>query len=154
MDNSLAKLIRASRGPVLLMTLGGLLAIHQFTGFPFHQTFPVLIIVFGMMWLLERMAPHGATAGAAGPAVTASAPNVYTIPGTTKPYDPLYDSPPNLHREVYRSPAPEPRPAPAPTPSSAAAPAPMPAAGSGPEPVADTPTSRRPRPAEGGSETK
>ena len=36
MDNTLAKLIRAARGPVLLMTLGALLAIHQFSGVSFQ----------------------------------------------------------------------------------------------------------------------
>jgi hypothetical protein len=38
----------------MLMTLGVLLAIHQNTAWGFEQTFPVLIIVFGVMKLLER----------------------------------------------------------------------------------------------------
>ena len=50
-----ATFIQAARGPVLLMTLGGLLAIHQNTAWSFEQTFPVLIIVFGIMKLLERV---------------------------------------------------------------------------------------------------
>ena len=50
-----ATFIQAARGPVLLMTLGVLLAIHQNTAWGFEQTFPVLIIVFGLMKLLERM---------------------------------------------------------------------------------------------------
>ena len=50
-----ATFIQAARGPVLLMTLGVLLAIHQNTAWGFEQTFPVLIIVFGIMKLLERM---------------------------------------------------------------------------------------------------
>jgi hypothetical protein len=56
--NSPAQLIRACRGPVLLITLGGLLALHQSLGISFDKTFPVLIIVFGLMWLLERMVPR------------------------------------------------------------------------------------------------
>lgn len=56
--SSLAQLIRASRGPVLLITLGFLLALHQASRLSFNQTFPVLIIVFGILWLLERMMPR------------------------------------------------------------------------------------------------
>jgi hypothetical protein len=51
-----ASFIQAARGPVLLMTLGVLLAVHQNTPYGFEQTFPVLIIVFGVMKLLERVA--------------------------------------------------------------------------------------------------
>ena len=49
-----ANFIQAARGPVMLMTLGILLAMHQNTAWGFEQTFPVLIIVFGIMKLLER----------------------------------------------------------------------------------------------------
>ena len=51
-----ASFIQAARGPIMLMTLGILLAIHQNTAWGFEQTFPVLIIVFGIMKLLERAA--------------------------------------------------------------------------------------------------
>jgi hypothetical protein len=51
-----ATFLQAARGPVLLMTLGVLLAIHQNTTWGFEQTFPILIIVFGVMKLLERAA--------------------------------------------------------------------------------------------------
>jgi hypothetical protein len=50
-----ASFIQAARGPVLLMTLGILLAIHQNTAWGFEQTFPVLIIIFGVMKLMERV---------------------------------------------------------------------------------------------------
>lgn len=49
-----ASFIQAARGPVMLITLGILLAIHQNTAWGFEQTFPVLIIVFGVLKLLER----------------------------------------------------------------------------------------------------
>jgi hypothetical protein len=49
-----ASFIQAARGPVMLITLGTLLAIHQNTAWGFEQTFPVLIIVFGILKLLER----------------------------------------------------------------------------------------------------
>ena len=58
MERNPAQFIRASRGPVLLITLGCLLALHQSLGVSFDKTFPVLIIVFGLMWLLERMVPR------------------------------------------------------------------------------------------------
>jgi hypothetical protein len=51
-----ASFIQAARGPVMLITLGVLLAIHQNTAWGFEQTFPVLIIVFGILKLLERSA--------------------------------------------------------------------------------------------------
>ena len=51
-----ASFIQAARGPVMLITLGILLAIHQNTAWGFEQTFPVLIIVFGILKLLERSA--------------------------------------------------------------------------------------------------
>jgi len=49
-----ATLMQAVRGPILLITLGTLLAIDHFGPFPFWRTWPVLIIVFGLLKLLER----------------------------------------------------------------------------------------------------
>jgi hypothetical protein len=46
---------RASRGPVILITIGTLFAIHQAGGFPFERTWPFLIIVLGLMKLIERI---------------------------------------------------------------------------------------------------
>jgi hypothetical protein len=46
--------LRAIRGPVLMMTLGTLLAIDHFGNYGFSRTWPVLIIVIGLMKLLER----------------------------------------------------------------------------------------------------
>ena len=99
MDNTLAKLIRAARGPVLLMTLGALLAIHQFSGVSFDQTFPVLIIVFGMMWLLERMVPR--RAGDMVVNVAQQPPQMAPLP-PMEPRDPLaYDPLRDVHQRVY-----------------------------------------------------
>ncbi len=55
-----ASFIQAARGPIMLITLGILLAIHQNTAWGFEQTFPVLIIVFGLLKLLERGADKSA----------------------------------------------------------------------------------------------
>ena len=111
MDNTLAKLIRASRGPVLLMTLGVLLAAHQFSGLSFDRTFPILIIVFGMMWLLERMAPRRAADAVVNVASTPMAP-LPPIAHDPLAYDPLRE----IHRNVYGD-VPPPRPAAAPAPA-------------------------------------
>ncbi len=54
MNNNLA-LIRALRGPVMMMTLGGMLVADHFSRFTFGRTWPVLLIVLGIMKLLERM---------------------------------------------------------------------------------------------------
>jgi hypothetical protein len=54
--NNAANLICALRGPVLLITLGVLLALHRFLDSSFWKLWPVLIIVLGVMKLLEMMA--------------------------------------------------------------------------------------------------
>ena len=48
-----APLIAAVRGPVMLITLGVLFAVDHFGRFDFGKTWPVLIIAFGVMKLLE-----------------------------------------------------------------------------------------------------
>jgi|CZKN01.1.fsa_nt_gi hypothetical protein len=51
-------IFRAVRGPVTLITIGGLFALQNFTPYDFGQTWPVLLIVFGLLSLLGRtMAP-------------------------------------------------------------------------------------------------
>src|SRR5450432_3718413 len=128
MDNTLAKLIRASRGPVLLMTLGVLLAVHQFTGLRFDQTFPILIIVFGMLWLLERMAPRRA----ADAVINVSSAPMAPLPPVE--HDPLaFDPLREVHRNVYGD---------VPPPMRTAAPAPVrPVAA---DPNQDLPTAEHP----------
>lgn len=46
-------LMGAIRGPVMLITLGSLFAVDYFGSYPFWRTWPVLIIVFGALKLLE-----------------------------------------------------------------------------------------------------
>jgi hypothetical protein len=54
-------MIRAVRGPVTLITVGVLFALNNFTEYRFDQTWPVILIVFGLMSLLghstERIPP-------------------------------------------------------------------------------------------------
>ena len=44
--------IRSLRGPVVLITVGTLFALQNFTPYDFGQTWPVLLIVFGLLSLL------------------------------------------------------------------------------------------------------
>jgi hypothetical protein len=46
--------LRAIRGPVTLITLGALFALNNFTPYRFSETWPVLLIVFGLLSLLGR----------------------------------------------------------------------------------------------------
>jgi hypothetical protein len=60
--NNSYQIIRAIRGPITLITLGVLFALQNFTRFGFDQTWPVLLIVFGLLSLLQRgAAPPRAT---------------------------------------------------------------------------------------------
>jgi len=47
-------LICALRGPITLMTVGALFAANNFTPYKFYQTWPVLLIVFGLLSLARR----------------------------------------------------------------------------------------------------
>jgi hypothetical protein len=45
---------QAIRGPILLITVGILFAIHQAGVLPFSRTWPLVLIVVGVMKLIER----------------------------------------------------------------------------------------------------
>ncbi len=53
--------IGAIRGPVMLITLGVLLAIDHFGTVSFGRTWPVLLIVFGLFKLAERAGAKSAS---------------------------------------------------------------------------------------------
>lgn len=55
MNNRAWLYVQAIRGPILLVTIGVLFAIHQAGILPFSHTWPLLIIVIGVMKLLERL---------------------------------------------------------------------------------------------------
>jgi hypothetical protein len=55
MNNSSHLLLQATRGPILLITLGVLVLIDYLNIFGFSHTWPVLIIVYGVMKLLEQV---------------------------------------------------------------------------------------------------
>ncbi len=53
--NMPSNLFRALRGPVLMMTLGAVLAFDHFTNYDFGDTWPLLLIAFGVMTMLEHL---------------------------------------------------------------------------------------------------
>ncbi len=55
MSVSLYSLIRATRGPIVLIVLGALFWLEQSNQIGFSRTWPVLIILIGVMKLIERL---------------------------------------------------------------------------------------------------
>ncbi len=47
-------IIRAVKGPITLITVGVLFAFNNFTPYSFDKTWPVLLIVFGLLSLAKR----------------------------------------------------------------------------------------------------
>lgn len=58
--------MRAVRGPIMVITVGVLFALGNFTPYGFEQTWPVLIIVAGLLSLLGR-GPGALTQGPPNP---------------------------------------------------------------------------------------
>ncbi len=52
--NDISAVIQAVRGPLMLITLGALVAIDYAGIYGFWRTWPILIIVFGVLKLVER----------------------------------------------------------------------------------------------------
>jgi hypothetical protein len=76
--------VQAIRGPITLITLGALFVLNNFTGYGFDKTWPVLLIVFGLLSLLKRsMAPP-----------PAPAPPVHPFPPPSYTYTPPNPPPP------------------------------------------------------------
>lgn len=98
-----ATLLQAARGPVLLITLGVLFLLHQNTEHNFNRTFPVLLIVFGLMKLMEFFASKNMEP-ASGPAYGVGGPIV--TPPYTPPQPQTYTPPSSpAARGVYTAPA-------------------------------------------------
>ncbi len=51
-------LVRAIRGPILMIVVGSLFAIDHQGLAPFSRTWPALLIVIGVLKLMERSAPR------------------------------------------------------------------------------------------------
>jgi hypothetical protein len=54
MRGSCDSLAHAVRGPLTLITVGALFAINNFTPYGFDKTWPVILIVFGLLTLVGR----------------------------------------------------------------------------------------------------
>jgi hypothetical protein len=89
MGVSSSDFIQAARGPIMLITLGVLIAVHQFGMLSFSTSWPVLVIVFGVLKLLERTTRQPAPAPAAAYPPPAQYPPYSPTPGT-----PGYNIPP------------------------------------------------------------
>ena len=51
MNDQSRALVHAVTGPIILITVGSLFALEKFSGYPFRQTWPVLIIAIGLLKL-------------------------------------------------------------------------------------------------------
>jgi hypothetical protein len=49
MTEDSAALIQAVRGPVIMITIGVLFALDEFTSLSFRQTWPAILIVVGLL---------------------------------------------------------------------------------------------------------
>lgn len=59
MNSDSAALFRAIRGPILLIALGVLFLMDQLTQYEFWRTWPVLVILVGVLKLAEWLAGRG-----------------------------------------------------------------------------------------------
>jgi hypothetical protein len=71
MNGANYSLIQAIRGPIMLIALGTLVAMDYFGVYGFGRTWPVLIILFGILKLLEKMAARPVDPNTGGPAGSA-----------------------------------------------------------------------------------
>jgi hypothetical protein len=55
MNNRAALFTQAIRGPILLITVGALFAMHQAGVLAFWRSWPLILIVVGVMKLIERL---------------------------------------------------------------------------------------------------
>ena len=60
MNDTSYNLVQAIRGPIMLILLGTLVAMDYFGVYGFSRTWPILIIAFGFLKLLERVAAQPA----------------------------------------------------------------------------------------------
>ena len=55
MNGTSYNLVQAIRGPIMLILLGTLVAMDYFGVYGFSRTWPILIIAFGLLKLLEKL---------------------------------------------------------------------------------------------------
>jgi hypothetical protein len=86
MNDQSAFLVRAITGPIILITIGVLFAFDRFTDFRFSQTWPILLIVIGVLRLAgggrsRRLSGYYPTATPPPPPGAPPPPPPYTEPG-------------------------------------------------------------------------
>jgi hypothetical protein len=118
MNGNNRSLVRAIRGPITLITVGALFALNNFTPYGFDQTWPVLLIVFGLLSLLRRGTEQAAAPPEGGRGFP---PYGYPPPagGYPPPSGPVsgYSTPPGSYRQSpYPGSAPSGDPGPMPPP--------------------------------------
>ena len=85
--------LRAIRGPITLITVGVLFAFNNFTRYSFDRTWPVLLIVFGLLSLLRRSIEPAVPPPPPGPG-PAYPPPVYAYPAQGSYAQSTYSQPP------------------------------------------------------------
>ena len=104
MNEQSTYLLQAIRGPIILITIGVLFAFDRFTEFRFSQTWPVLLIVVGVLRLVggprRRYRDYVPNPTQYTPAAPAPGPSAYT---STKYSNSPYAAPP-VSRPPDRSP--------------------------------------------------
>jgi len=68
MNTRAAVYVHAIRGPVLLIVIGILFAVQQWDILPFYKTWPLILIMIGVMKLIERAVSPGQPAAQVPPA--------------------------------------------------------------------------------------
>jgi hypothetical protein len=99
MRNNNGSVLCELRGPLTLITVGVLFAINNFTPYGFERTWPVILIVFGLITLICRK--------------PAPAPPPPPYPGATPPYGYPQQGPYQQQPPLATPPA---QPGPGPTP--------------------------------------
>lgn len=85
--------VRAIRGPVMLMTFGTLMTLSHTDTLEFDRSFPILVIVYGVFKLVERLL---------APPLPPGAPPSWHQPQTAYPGEPY--PPPAQYPPVYPPP--------------------------------------------------
>jgi len=86
MNDQSQLLLQSIRGPIIMITVGVLFAADRFTGYHFHQTWPVLLIVIGLMQLLVGRRRRADYYPPPAPPTPASPASPFTPPAAQQPY--------------------------------------------------------------------
>ncbi len=90
----------AIRGPIMLITVGALFALNNFTPYGFNSTWPVLLIVFGLLTMLARGAAPATPAGGPQPPYMGGAGGFAPQAGQAEPPAPPYAAGPGSYRQT------------------------------------------------------